>query len=437
MKTDLNKEPFCTGWQYSLRRRTIIGLIMLAVLIASGSASPSEEWNRTFGGKGDNYARSILQTRDGGYILSGCTGAFESGDYAWFRKTDIDGLEIWNKTFRRGTINVIYSVQQTQDGYILTGYTGPDYSNSNTWLIKTDPNGNELWNRTYGENAYSWAYSVRQTSDGGYMLAGRMRPQRVSWTEADFDAYLIKTDGNGNEQWNRTLGGKFRDEARSVSKTSDGGYVLAGMTNSYGGYWGDAWLIRTDKDGNEKWNRTYYMSSSIYSDASSVHETSDGGYILAGVIAVNDSGKDAWLIKTDKNGNEQWNWTFGGKDEDYASSVQQTSDGGYFLAGSRGAGTGAQDAWLIKTDAKGNEQWNLTFGGKFNAYSVAQTADGGYILAGDAFSPGADDRVAWLIKVSKDDRNNETEESPVEKAGGFEAALAITILLTLYNTRKR
>ncbi len=177
--------------------------------------------------------------------------------------------------------------------------------------------------------------------------------------------------------------------------------------------------------------------SAIYSAASSVQETSDGGYILAGVIGpVNSSGKEAWLIKTDKNGNGQWNKTFGGKGNDGASSVQQTADGGYILAGSP-TDEGAQDAWLIKTDTNGNEQWNLTFGGKFNAYSVAQTADGGYIMAGDTFPPGADDRVVWLIKVSGDNRNNETKMSPVEKAGGFEAALAITILLTLYKTGKR
>lgn len=366
--------------------RIATGITVLFFLLTGGAgAVQGEEWNMTYAGAGNTSATAVWQTTDGDYIFAGAA---------------------------------------------CNNWCIP-------WLVRTDAHGNERWNRTYGENIYR-AYSVQQTSDGGYILGGGMRPQRVSWSEADFDAYLIKTDGNGNEQWNRTLGGKYRDEARSVSKTRDGGYVLAGMTNSYSNsYWGDAWLVRTDRDGNEQWNMTYYMSSAIYSAASSVQETSDGGYILAGVIGpVNSSGKEAWLIKTDKNGNGQWNKTFGGKGNDGASSVQQTADGGYILAGSP-TDEGAQDAWLIKTDTNGNEQWNLTFGGKFNAYSVAQTADGGYIMAGDTFPPGADDRVVWLIKVSGDNRNNETKMSPVEKAGGFEAALAITILLTLYKTGKR
>ncbi len=450
MKTGLNKEPSCTGWQHFLHGGIVIGLIMLVILLAAGgvSAVPSEEWNRTFGGIGDYYARSVQQTGDGGYILAGYIDSYGTED-AWIRKTDAFGREVWNKTFRRGKSNVISSVRQTTDrGYVLTGYTGPDGDSLNTWIIKTDEDGKEQWNRTFGEKlygwvystqrmVYSWAYSVQQTSDGGYILAGQMRPQRAPWNEASFDAYLIKTDADGNEQWSRRFGGTRGDVIYSVQQTADDGYILAGVTNSYRNHWGDAWLIRTDKDGNEQWNRTYYIASSFAQSARSVHETSDGGYILGGTILYsNGSGNDAWLIKTDKNGSEQWNRTFGDKGDEGASSIQQTADGGYALAGSHSAGAGAQDAWLVKTDANGNEQWNRTFGGKFNAYSIVQTADGGYILAGDAFPSGADGRDAWLIKVSRETTGTagliESRISSVEKAAGFGVVLAIAILLAAY-----
>ncbi len=418
-----------------------VTLIILSIFAGGAGAVPAEEWNKTFGGMGENHAVYAGQTQDGGYILAGYAGSQSDGMFVWLIRTDMKGNVLWNRSFSRGNSNTASSAQQTTDGsYILSGYTGPNTSSYKAWLIKTDPNGNERWNRTYGENIYSWAYSVQQTSDGGYILGGRMRPQRVgAWTEADFDAYLIKTDGNGNEQWNRTLGGTRRDEIASVRLTSDGGYILAGGTDSYRDSWGDAWLIKVDKNGNEQWNRTYYGAHSIAQTASSVQETTDGGYIIAGVIfpiidaPQTERRSDAWLIKTDSNGNEQWNRTFGGKGENRALSVLQASDGGYILAGDTSSyGANGVDALLIKTDVKGNEQWNMTFGGKFRdeADYVSQTKDGGYVLAGSTLSYGAGDWTAWLIKVSGEPSGTATTSlgGTTEKAAGFEAVLAITTL---------
>ncbi|MCK5720989.1 MAG: hypothetical protein KAI84_00495, partial [Gammaproteobacteria bacterium] len=103
----------------------------------------------------------------------------------------------------------------------------------------------ELWNKTFGGTDYDAAHSVQQTSDGGYVLAGSTGPG---------DAWLIKTDANGDLKWSKTFGGTDIHGAYSVQQTSDGGYILAGYTISFGVSGQDAWLIKTDANGNEQWN---------------------------------------------------------------------------------------------------------------------------------------------------------------------------------------
>jgi len=304
----------------------------------------------------------------------------------------------WSKTFGGSGWDVANSVQQTSDGgYIIAGYTGSYGAGSDdAWLIKTDSSGKEEWSKTFGGSDYDEANSVQQTSDGGYIIAGRTNSYGAGYR----DAWLIKTDSSGKEEWSKTFGGSGWDVANSVQQTSDGGYIIAGRTNSYGAGDYDAWLIKTDSSGKEKWSKTF--GGSDYDEANSVQQTSDGGYIIAGRTNSYGAGPgDAWLIKTDSLGKEEWSKTFGGSGHDRANSVQQTSDGGYIIAGrtnSYGAGPG--DAWLIKTDSEGNEEWSKTFGGSRydGANSVQQTLDGGYIIAGYTESYGASSD-AWLIKT--------------------------------------
>jgi len=203
--------------------------------------------------------------------------------------------------------------------------------------------------------------------------------------------------------WNQTFGGSNYDAAKSIQQTMDGGYSLAGYTKSYGAGYRDAWLIKTDAEGTEQWNQTF--GGSDYDWVESVQQTTDGGYILTGSTWSYGVGhNDAWLIKTDAEGAEQWNQTFGGPDYDAAESVQQTTDGGYILTGrTKSYGAGSEDVWLIKTDAEGAEQWNQTFGGSDYdaAESVQQTTDGGYILTGSTWSYGVGRDDAWIIKISR------------------------------------
>jgi len=361
-------------------------------------------FNKTYGGSGVDWAYAVQQTSDGGYILAGVYDAyanFGNGGDAWLIKTDANGDTVWDMTFGGSSYDWAFAVQQISDGgYILAGDTASfGAGGQDAWLIKTDADGNKVWDKTFGGNTTDHAQAVQQTSEGGYILAG--------WTSGG--AWLIKTDANGDKVWDKTFGSG--DGTYAVQQTSDGGYILAGYTYSFGSGRADAWLIKTDADGNKVWEKTFGGSDDDFAYA--MQQTSDGGYILAGYTYSFGAGMgDAWLIKTDANGNKVWDKTFGGRGADDADAVQQTSDGGYILAGSTfpllpvNAG-----AWLIKTDANGNKVWDKTFwGGNLDyANAVQQTSDGGYILAGVTESFGAGSGDFWLIKT---DANGNAPPTP-------------------------
>jgi hypothetical protein len=257
-----------------------------------------------------------------------------------------------------------------------------------------DSAGSVAWNRTFGGSSQDEAASVQQTSDGGYIIAGYTE----SYGAGKYDVWLIKTDSAGSVAWNKTFGGSSRDHAGSVQQTSDGGYIIAGYTVSYGFAKYDVWLIKTDSSGNEEWNKTFGGSDNDF--GYSVQQESDGGYIIAGgTLSYGAGDRDVWLIKTDSAGDETWNRIFGGSGNDFGYSVGQTSDGGYIITGSTDSyGAGSRDVWLIKTDPSGNMAWTQTFGGsgQDEAHSVQQTSGGGYIIAG--YTGSYSD--VWLIKVS-------------------------------------
>ncbi len=333
----------------------------------------------------------------------------------------------WTRTFGSSNRDEGWSVQQTSDGgYIIAGYTESfGAGNGDVYLIKTDGNGNLQWQRTFGGSNSDGGWSVQQTSDGGYIIAG----STSSFGAGNGDVYLIKTDGNGNLQWQRTFGGSNSDGGWSVQQTSDGGYIIAGSTSSFGAGNGDVYLIKTDGNGNLQWQRTFGGSNSDC--GYSVRQTTDGGYIIVGW-------KDYWdkvyLVKTDGIGNLQWEKTIryysiynGGL------SVQQTTDGGYIIVGGTASFITDWDVFLIKADANGNSQWQKTFGGysKDAGWDVWQTSDHGYIISGETRSYGMGGIDIYLIKTDADGNlqwqktfggsNNESWDNKVQQTqdGGY------------------
>ena len=334
-------------------------------------SSGNREWDKTYGGKDWEAALCVVETSDGGYVLAGTTDPEEAlpSAKALLVKVDSSGDTQWSKTYGDGTGDCASCVAESSDGgYVLVGYGAmQSYWRGNSWLVKTDSAGNMEWNRTYGEPGhYAVVYSVVETGDGGYALAGCTE----SFGVGKEDFWLIKTDVGGNMEWNRTYGGANADEAFSFVQTSDGGYALAGVTRSFGAGTGDFWLVKTDSYGNHQWNRTY--GGADWDAASSVVEAGGGGYVLAGGTSSFGAGsEDSWLVKTDSSGNKEWDRTYGGDDLDDAGCVAESSDGGYVLAGGTWSfGADEQDFWLVKVDAAGNMEWSKMFGGTYYGLPV-------------------------------------------------------------------
>lgn len=362
--------------------RTIIAVLAVAILAVSFSTraiAQDSDWERIF--TGWDRAWSVQETSDGGYIIGGCT-SFGVGRYdLWLIKTDGLGNKQWDKTFGGPQSDKVWSsncLQQTSDGgYVIVGYTesfGNGGGTYDIWLIKTDALGNKQWDRTFGGPGNELGFGVRQTSDGGYVVVG---------VTANGEVWLIKTDNLGNKQWDRTFGGPLTDEGHCVQQTNDGGYIITGYTWSYGAGDYDVWLIKTDALGNKQWDKTF--GGPLSDEGWSVQQTTDGGYIVAGTTYSFGVGwRAAWLIKTDSNGNEQWDKIFGGTGYDGANSVALTADGGYAIAGTTYQNSFTSLAWLVKTDENGEEQWDKTFSWN-DARSVQQTSDGNYIITGGSF----------------------------------------------------
>jgi len=393
-------------------------IIFTSIMLIVFSSVLSAGWERTYGGRYDDEGGSVVQTTDGGYIIIGYTRSFGSGwRDVYIIKTDSTGDTLWTRTYGGGNNDVGISIMQTTDGgYIITGDTESFGTGaSDVYLIKIDAHGDTLWTRTHGGSDFDNGCSVMQTTDGGYIVAGIT----YSFDSTDYgDVYLIKTDAHGDTLWTHTYGGRYSDAGFSVAQATDGGYIIAGYTFSFGAGESDVYLIKTNAYGDTLWTRTY--GGRHYDISYSVVQTADGGYIIAGMTcSFRDTLGDVYLIKTDSNGDTIWTQTYGGRYTDAGVSIAQTIDGGYIIAGVTGFfGDTLGDVYLIKTDSNGDTIWTRIFGGSDLDFgrSVAQTTDGGYIITGKtkSFSTSGWDLDVYLIKTDSLGHTGIKETSPHE-----------------------
>jgi uncharacterized delta-60 repeat protein len=362
-------------------------------------------WAKAYGGSDEEIAYCIQQTSDGGYIVAGSTNS--SGTVVnnfWVFKLNSTGSIIWQKSYGGSGDDDAYSIQQTLDGgYIVAGTTDSFGAGGyDAWVLKLDSTGAVQWQYTYGGGGDDYASWIRQISNGDYIVAGAT----TSFSAHSFDFWVFELSSNGSIIWQKTYGGQYDDEATYIENTSDGGFIVAGFTNSFdGGSYDHAWILKLNSTGGIVWQNTYGGSGEDV--ATYVQQTTDGGYIVAGYTNSTGAGyDDFWVLKLNSNGSVVWSKTYGGAGYDDASSAQQTADGGYIVAGTSDSFTSGGNAnlWVLKLDSTGDVTWQNDYGGTSDdyAYSIQQASDGGYIVAGQTSSFAVGTCSAWVLKLEAD-----------------------------------
>ena len=421
----------------------LAGLLFLITFCLK--AQPSIEWQKCLGGTDYDRAYSIQQTIDGGYIVAGHTASI-NGDVStnhgyedyWLIKLTSIGVISWQKCFGGTLYDYATSVQQTLDGgYIVAGYvrsTNGDVAGNHGvndyWVVKLTSSGNITWQKCLGGTLSDQANSIQQTVDGGYIVVGGVSSTNgdVIGNHGNIDYWAVKLTSTGTIDWKKCLGGSSNDVANSVKQTIDGGYIIAGesqsndgdVTGNHGDK--DYWVVKLDSTGTLDWQKT--LGGTGADIAESIQQTTDGGYIVAGYssstdgdVTGNHGSYDYWVVKLTSTGAVDWQKCLGGTYDDNAKSIQQTSDGGYVVAGYSSSpdgdvlGCNGRSYWVVKLTYTGAIDWQKCLGGGngvSEAYSIQQTSDGGYVVAGWTDGTSGDvtgnhgTNDCWIVKLSSD-----------------------------------
>jgi hypothetical protein len=429
----------------------ILLVIFSASLSVFAQVNPiAIEWQRSFGGLGLESGCQVRPLAAAGYIVAGNSASASGGNKTsasygfgdlWSIRLDPTGEIVWQRSDGASGWEFSFDMVVLPNGDILhagdsLSGTGGNRTNANngtlndSWVVRIDANGNKVWDRTVGSPLLETAPTITgPTSDGGFILGAEQIPP----SPRDRDFAVWRLDANGSQIWNRGYGGPGHDKLRSVQQTSDGGYVLAGDSNSAvgrnktvasaGGY--DFWVVRTDAQGTVLWDGTFGGTGE--EQLKKVRQTADGGFILAGNSASGLSGNktspsfgsnDFWFVRVDTNGVKLWDRTYGTTGDEVLLGLDLLSDGGVIAGGystseTNGSRTapsfGSWDGWLIRLDADGNRVWDQSLGGSnMDAVnSVQQTPDGGFIIGADSLSlPDGNKTTAvfgeadfWVIKL--------------------------------------
>ena len=375
------------------------------------SNSGDNQWAKTYGGLDDDTGSLAFEKSDGsGYILAGDTFSFDfGGTYMgdiWILDLSPSGDIVWQRTYGRYDLDLLFGgVQETGDGgYIVLGYTYSfDAGGADFWVLKLTSSGDIEWQRIYGKSeTEDYPHSIQITSDGGYIVAGGTE----SFGAGDLDLWVLKLTSSGDVEWQNTYGGNFTDRAHSIQQTDDAGYIAAGVTKSFGAGGADFWVLKLTSSGDIEWQQTY--GGSLDDWGMGIQESSVGGYVVSGwTKSFGAGGVDFWILKLTSSGDIEWQQTYGGNFDDWGGNIQETGDGGYLVTGeTESYGAGDQDGWILKLTSSGDVDWERTYGGidRDGISSIQETSDGGYIVSGSTKSFGAflGEFDLWLLKLSHD-----------------------------------
>ncbi|MFX0065482.1 MAG: hypothetical protein ACFFC7_25195 [Candidatus Hermodarchaeota archaeon] len=321
------------------------------------------------------------------------------------RSKSVSVQPYWNKTFGWSGSELSRSmVNCSGGGYVMTGWTDSSGAGQHdAWLVRTDADGNHLWNYTFGGTEDDYGHQVIECSGGGFAIVGQYN--KSGGLHGNPDAWLIRTDASGNHLWNETYGNTTtEDGGRSIVEFSGGGFVMSGVTITSKS--SDVWLIHVNSTGGHEWNRTYggvavdrcYQSQSLV-------ECASGGFLIAGYsLSYGPGGSDLYLVRTDSSGNMLWNYSYGGIDFDRPQGVIECSDGGFAAIGVTKSYSvnDKTDLWVVRTSANGTMLWNKTFGGEEEdwGYHALEAIDGGLFIIGSTMSYGiANTNDVWILRT--------------------------------------
>ncbi len=349
-----------------------------------------------------NRGVTVEPIQGGGYILTGVTSlSRDQGQDIFLIKTNQEGDVLWKKTYGGDGNDNGWAVRQLEDGYVVVGFSDSfGAGDMDIILIKTDLEGTELWRKTYGGTGEEFGWDIQVTNQGFIIAA-----QSESFGNGEIDAYLIYTDYEGNEKWSKTYGGDKIDRVFSIQETQDGGFITCGITYSFeSAHPGDrdGYFFKVDPNGNELWSKVY--GNDAYDVIHHVSSLSNGNSLLTGYgESFTKSGKtDVYLVEVDSEGSIVNEISHGFETNERGIKGVQAKDGGFVAIGFAEKN---RDLYLVKTSPSGEVKWDRTYG-KTNqlefGYTVEPTPDGGFILIGHSEDLVTGESEILLIKTNED-----------------------------------
>jgi len=375
---------------------TILIILTFKIMTVPKSIKP-----KVFGGLKYDSVRSICLAPNG-YLLAGMTTSSGIGYVdAYILSLNEKGEKKWENTFGGKDDDRLFDILNNGNGYAMCGYTNSYGLGLNDfYLINTDYKGNLKFSKTFGGKNRDEAYSIALASEGGYVIAGLTDS---FGTKPNTRLYVVKTDADGDCVWTRTFGNNKFSMGASVINAADRGYIVCGSTNTLGNGKQDLLLLKIDSGGNTLWVKTY--GGKLDDVGNKVILTKDKGYAIIGsTVSFGHGNQDLYLIKTDAEGDCVWSKTYGGLGMDQGVTIINSDDGGYVIgATSESFSYGSTDLLVMSVDALGNSLWSRHFGGKKDDYlgGILNAKDGGYAIAGWTLSSDADNYDAYFLKLTK------------------------------------